>query len=311
MVEFAKFFLTFATAESCGKCVPAARRQRMLEILSRICAEKAATRTSPRSAKSPKHGKRRPLRPGQLTRPVMAALRYFENESCPHRGQTLPGRLLQGTGAGALLNACPAGVTSAYVSLAAEGRFAEALAVHRERNPFAMICGRVCPLSANSAAAGRHRRSRRHPLDQTVMPIMKRPSRGLPQNNPVGSKRKGGGSVGPRLTAALRLAKRVSGDGLRGPAVPAHDGRWDPRIPLAGDVLNAKSTTSAGGVEIVCNRALAGTLLGGSFRSRGLQGRDHRHRAIAACTWESGRGAAGVINGTDFLREAALGGPRR
>ena len=41
MVEFAKFFLTFATAESCGKCVPCrAGGKRMLEVLTRICAGK-------------------------------------------------------------------------------------------------------------------------------------------------------------------------------------------------------------------------------------------------------------------------------
>jgi len=32
-----------------------------------------------------------------------------------------------------------------YVSLVAQGRYAEALEVHRRRNPFALACGRVCP----------------------------------------------------------------------------------------------------------------------------------------------------------------------
>jgi len=37
MVEFSKFFLTFATAESCGKCVPCrVGGKRMLEVLTRI-----------------------------------------------------------------------------------------------------------------------------------------------------------------------------------------------------------------------------------------------------------------------------------
>ncbi len=37
MVEFAKFFLTFATAESCGKCIPCrVGGKRMLEVLTRI-----------------------------------------------------------------------------------------------------------------------------------------------------------------------------------------------------------------------------------------------------------------------------------
>jgi len=37
MVEFSRYFLTFATAESCGKCVPCrVGGKRMLEILTRI-----------------------------------------------------------------------------------------------------------------------------------------------------------------------------------------------------------------------------------------------------------------------------------
>ena len=37
MVEFSKYFLTFATAESCGKCVPCrVGGRRMLELLTRI-----------------------------------------------------------------------------------------------------------------------------------------------------------------------------------------------------------------------------------------------------------------------------------
>ena len=44
------------------------------------------------------------------------------------------------------INACPAGVESpAYLALVAQGRFAEGLEIHRQRNPFALICGRVCP----------------------------------------------------------------------------------------------------------------------------------------------------------------------
>lgn len=41
--------------------------------------------------------------------------------------------------------ACPAGVNvQGYVALAAQGKFKEALALEREDNPFASVCGRVC-----------------------------------------------------------------------------------------------------------------------------------------------------------------------
>ncbi len=35
--------------------------------------------------------------------------------------------------------------TPAYLALVAQGRYAEGLAIHRERNPFPLICGRACP----------------------------------------------------------------------------------------------------------------------------------------------------------------------
>ncbi len=42
-------------------------------------------------------------------------------------------------------NACPAGVNAqGYVALISQGKFEEALALVRERNPFAAVCGRVC-----------------------------------------------------------------------------------------------------------------------------------------------------------------------
>jgi heterodisulfide reductase subunit A len=42
--------------------------------------------------------------------------------------------------------ACPAGVNvQGYVALASKGKYQEALALEREANPFASVCGRVCP----------------------------------------------------------------------------------------------------------------------------------------------------------------------
>ncbi|MCX7006025.1 MAG: NAD(P)-binding protein, partial [Kiritimatiellaeota bacterium] len=42
-------------------------------------------------------------------------------------------------------SACPAGVdVPGFVSLVGEKRYAEALRLHRERNPFAAACARVC-----------------------------------------------------------------------------------------------------------------------------------------------------------------------
>jgi NADPH-dependent glutamate synthase beta subunit-like oxidoreductase/Pyruvate/2-oxoacid:ferredoxin oxidoreductase delta subunit len=58
--------------------------------------------------------------------------------------------------------ACPLGTNvKSYVSLIAAGRFAEALDVVRETNPFAGICGRVCPHPCEPAC-------RRSDIDEPV-----------------------------------------------------------------------------------------------------------------------------------------------
>lgn len=54
MVEFAKYFLTFATAESCGKCVPCRiGGQRLLEVLTRITEGAGTPRDLEKSSASP------------------------------------------------------------------------------------------------------------------------------------------------------------------------------------------------------------------------------------------------------------------
>jgi NADH:ubiquinone oxidoreductase subunit F (NADH-binding) len=83
MVEFAKYFLEFASAESCGKCVPCrVGGQRLLEVLTRITegrgkpedlAEIERISTWMREASLCQLGQ---LTPG----PVMAALRFFRPE---------------------------------------------------------------------------------------------------------------------------------------------------------------------------------------------------------------------------------------
>jgi NADH:ubiquinone oxidoreductase subunit F (NADH-binding)/(2Fe-2S) ferredoxin/NAD-dependent dihydropyrimidine dehydrogenase PreA subunit len=87
MVEFCKYFLTFATAESCGKCVPCrVGGRRMLELLTRI-SEGHGTMEDITSieeiARNMDSDSLCAL--GQLTPgPVMAALRYFREEFEAH-----------------------------------------------------------------------------------------------------------------------------------------------------------------------------------------------------------------------------------
>ena len=150
MVEFAKYFLTFASAESCGKCVPCrVGGQRLLEILTRI-TEGKGTRADLDKIKEISRNMREAslCALGQRTPgPVMAALRFFEEEFLAHIDeQKCPAGQCKPLVRAKCINACPAGVESpAYLALVAQGRYAEGLAIHRERNPFALICGRVCP----------------------------------------------------------------------------------------------------------------------------------------------------------------------
>ncbi len=87
MVEFARYFLTFASAESCGKCVPCRiGGQRLLEVLTRITQGEGTLEDLDeieRISKFMQEGSLCAL--GQLTPgPVMASLRFFREEYEAH-----------------------------------------------------------------------------------------------------------------------------------------------------------------------------------------------------------------------------------
>jgi NADH-quinone oxidoreductase subunit F len=320
MVEFAKFFLTFAAAESCGKCVPCrAGGRRMLEVLTRICAGRGRPEDLDKIRELSAGMETSALCAlGQLTPgPVMAALRYFEEEFRVHiDDRRCPAGSCKDLTPARCLNACPAGVdVPAYVSLAADGRFAEALSLHRERNPFAGICGRVCPAFCEQ-------RCRRGDIDQPVaLRAIKRfmadHERAHPWN-PVSPQPAKTGRVavigsGPAgLTAALRLAQKGYPVTVF-EALPVPGGMMSVGIPeyrLPRDILDMEiDQIRQAGVEIRCNRAL-----GRDFSLEDLLERDgYRAVVLAIGAHKSlslgiaGEDGAGVIPGIDFLREVALG----
>jgi NADH:ubiquinone oxidoreductase subunit F (NADH-binding) len=87
MVEFARYFLTFASAESCGKCVPCRiGGQRLLEALTRITEGKGTPQDLEDIVYLSRNMREASLCAlGQLTPgPVMAALRFFEDEYKAH-----------------------------------------------------------------------------------------------------------------------------------------------------------------------------------------------------------------------------------
>jgi NADH-quinone oxidoreductase subunit F len=149
MVDVARFFLDFVQDESCGKCPPCrVGAKRMLEIVTRICRGSGKEGDIEKLVELGESIKDTALCGlGQSApNPVLSTIRHFRHEYEAHIRE---GRCEAGVCSELVRspcqNACPAGVDiPAFVSLVGEKRYAEGLRRHRERNPFASICARVC-----------------------------------------------------------------------------------------------------------------------------------------------------------------------
>ena len=149
MVDVARFFIEFVQEESCGKCVPCrVGTKRMGEILQRICDGEGEMEDIERLEKLGAFIKEASLCGlGQTApNPVLSTIRHFREEYVQHiRDKHCAAGVCPSLVLAPCLSACPAGVhVPGFVALTAEGRYAEALKLHRERNPFAAICARVC-----------------------------------------------------------------------------------------------------------------------------------------------------------------------
>ena len=149
MVDVARYFLEFVQEESCGKCVPCrVGTKRMLEILNRICegrGEEADVERLIDLAEMVKDTSLCGL--GQTApNPVLSTIRHFGHEYVEHiRDKHCRAGVCAALVYAPCSSACPANVDiPGYVSLVAEKRYAEALRLHREHNPFAAVCSRVC-----------------------------------------------------------------------------------------------------------------------------------------------------------------------
>jgi NADH-quinone oxidoreductase subunit F len=149
MVDISRFFLEFVQDESCGKCTPCRiGTKRMLEILDRICEGKGEEGDIERLIDLGNSIKDTALCGlGQTApNPVLSAIRHFRGEFVEHiRDKKCRAGVCPELVRAPCQNACPAGVdVPGFVSLVGEKRYGEALMLHRERNPFASICSRVC-----------------------------------------------------------------------------------------------------------------------------------------------------------------------
>ncbi|MGC9053606.1 MAG: NADH-ubiquinone oxidoreductase-F iron-sulfur binding region domain-containing protein, partial [Candidatus Hydrogenedens sp.] len=149
MVDMARFFLDFVQDESCGKCVPCrVGTKRMLEIVTRICEGRGEEGDIEKLIELGQQIKDASLCGlGQTApNPVLSAIRHFRDEFEIHiREHKCPAGVCPSLVRAPCMSACPANVyIPGFVSLISEKRYAEALRVHRDQNPFASVCARVC-----------------------------------------------------------------------------------------------------------------------------------------------------------------------
>jgi NADH-quinone oxidoreductase subunit F len=255
---------------------------------------------------------------GQLTPgPIMSALRYFRDEFEAHiLDKRCPAGVCRDLVRSPCVNACPAGVdVPSYISLVSEGKYAQALDIHRQRNPFALACGRVCPAFCED-------RCRRGELDES---IAIRQVKRFMADQEIGKdwtpakveadkgKRVAVIGSGPAgLTAALRLAQWGYGVTVH-EALPVAGGMMAMGIPdyrLPRDILQMEIDNIArAGVEVKLNSAL-----GRDYSVADLFDRDGYDAVVLAIGAQisnslrlEGEDKDGVMGGTDFLRDVAMG----
>jgi NADH-quinone oxidoreductase subunit F len=149
MVDMARFFLDFGQDESCGKCPPCRiGTRRMLEIVDRICAGQGEEGDIEKLEELGRIIRETSLCGlGQTApNPVLSTIRHFRAEYEAHiREKRCPAGVCPGLVRAPCQSACPANVdVPGFIALVGQNRIAEALRLHRERNPFAAVCARVC-----------------------------------------------------------------------------------------------------------------------------------------------------------------------
>jgi len=212
-------------------------------------------------------------------------------------------------------SSCPADVAAqGYIALIREGKYLEALKLHREDNPFPSICGRVCthPCELNCT-----RKLVDSPI--AIMDLkrfisdyqLKLGEIPLPQMEEKKSQKVaiiGSGPAG--LTAAYYLAKKGYGVKIW-EAMPAVGGMMRTEIPdyrLPQDILDKEiEVITRMGVEIETNRRMENTdqlwKLRQDYDAVFLATGAHKDMPINI----GEEGVEGVISGVEFLKEVSWG----
>ncbi|RPI29065.1 MAG: FAD-binding protein, partial [Actinomycetota bacterium] len=321
MVDMARFFLDFIQDESCGKCPPCrVGTKRMLEIVTRICEGQGEEGDIERLV-SLGHTIQQTALCGlgqTAPNPVLSMIRHFREEWEQHIHEK---HCEAGVCANMFIarcsNACPASVNvPGFVSLVGEQRFDEALRVHRDRNPLASICARVCfhPCESKCQRAGLDspvaiRHVKRFMVEQESAPV-------LPeiQADPANAARKvavvGGGPAG--LSCAFFLARlgykptifeaENQAGGMLVQAIPAYR---LPRPELEREIRMIEDM----GATIECGKALGRDFTLQSLKDEGYEavflGVGAPQGSTIGITGEDG---PGVYDGLSFLKEYNLTG---
>ncbi len=149
MVETVRSFIELMADESCGKCAPCRiGTKRLFEMMDDIVTGRAelgvldeleSLSKVVQTASLCGLGKTAP-------NPILTTLTHFRDEYESHiKNDKCPAARCSALVKAPCSHTCPAEVDApSYIALVAQGRYDEAIAVHRERNPFPSICGRVC-----------------------------------------------------------------------------------------------------------------------------------------------------------------------
>ena len=204
--------------------------------------------------------------------------------------------------------ACPTRINArGYVSLVSDGRFAEALDLIRERNPFPGVCGRVCPRPCEAACTrGRYDEPvaicaiKRFVFDLEMQRGID-PAAPLPKTRAEKVAVVGAGPAG--LSAAFELAKL-------GYPVTIFESRPQPggmmnyipsfRLPKKVVRREARAILEAG-IELA-----SGVAFGSDVTWNALKRRGYRALILATGAWKpawrwGAAGTAGVLHALDLL----------
>ena len=316
MVDVARYFLSFTQAESCGKCVPCRLgTKQMLDILEDITNGKGKLEDIDlllNLGKQVNAGSLCGL--GQTApNPVLTTIRYFRDEYEEHiKKHHCRAAVCEGLVSAPCSHTCPAGVDAPrYIRFIAEGKFAEAVAVVREKIPFPSVCGYVCVHPCEA-------RCRRGLLDEAIgIRVLKRfateHDTGLWKQNskvaPATGKRVAVVGSGPAgLTAAYYLAKLGHSVSVF-EALPEPGGMMRVGIPdyrLPKDILRAEIGEIEGvGVDIKTNTPVDSLdeLFKQGYNAIFLATGAHQGVKIGV----KGEGSSRVMECVSFLRDVSLG----